>query len=157
MEVGHFDGRTSSLRAFIAQDATGALLGLFYAVDCKDAKRHGRRASGIEDCSALSRLLANVVKVRRVAADYAADDDDAGRSEAFYDECCGIDQLYSARHGYERDVVGLDASLAQGLGGAVAQGVGDGGIPFRRDDIEGGVALTDHGDSELGAVGVQYC
>lgn len=155
VKVGEVEGGASGLGAFVAQDATGALLCLIEIVDREDAERDGSLAAGVDNGHSLGRVHAHIVEVRRVAADNATYHDDAVRTTGALKRRRDVDEFHRARHAQGDNIVGFDTGLFQGVDGAVAQGVGDVGVPFRRDDMKPHTLCGGTGDAKFRSVGVE--
>lgn len=134
MKICHFDCRYGRFASFIAELASGSFLSLLEGVDGDYAENKGRFTSGVDDGCAFRRLLANVIEMRRVAANYAS----------YCNYCIGVaahqsgrsvNEFYRARHFVQVYVIRIYARFKERFDSSVAQSVCDIGIPFGRNDL----------------------
>ena len=99
-QVGHLEARAHGLGALVE-----AALGLVGAVEREHAERDGDAGLDRGELQPARRLARDVVEVRRVAADHAAERDDAGEAARLRERHRGERELERARHGHHGDRV----------------------------------------------------
>src|SRR6202043_206072 len=96
----------------------------------------GDRHAGLEACElqAARAFAGDIVEVRRVAADHAAEGHEGVVTAAGGKLACDYRQLERARHAHHRKVGGGAAVLEPGAGGTLEQTRHDEIVEARRDD-----------------------
>ena len=105
---------------------------------------HGNAAGGIQPCDACRHALTDIVEVRSLAPDDAAQDDHGVVAVVKGHLVGTIDQLKAAGHGLHVNVLGQCTMLLEGADTAFEHRSGDVGIPVGHDDAEDHVRGIGH-------------
>lgn len=131
---GEAEGSFGSLRTFVAEDTSGAVEGLLLVVDGQDAEDYRGGTQRVKLGDPLRGDLADVVEMRSIAADYAAEHEHGIVFLHLEAAGGGVDEFDGSRHCVKVNIIGLYARLGEGVEGAVAQCVGDMLVPVGGDD-----------------------
>lgn len=156
VEVCHLYGGYGGLAPLVAEAASGSVEGLLQVVDGKHPEDYRSLAQSVDLCHPYRCLHADIVEVGGVAAYHTADYYDGIVGAGIDGEGGGVDQFYCAGYFIGVDICGFYPGLAQGVDGAVAQGVGHIGIPVGGEYREAGILFLRNGKLSGLPVGIQY-
>ena len=140
LELCHLEGVDAALITCGAEFATTSVHCLLMIIGGQQSKDHRNVLCGIESGDAKGDALADIVKVRRVATDDAAQDDDGVETIVLAQLLCAIDELEAAGHSLDMDVLGQRTVLLKGRHATVEQCACDVLVPFSDNDTEAHVA-----------------
>ena len=150
LELRHLDSVDSALIALVAVLAAAAVERLLQVVGGEQAVDDRYLACCVEACDACRYALTDVVEVRCLAANHAAEDDYGVVAAVQNHLVSAVDKLEAARNGLDVNVLGQSAVLLESLDGSVEQSARYLLVPFSHHDAEAHVACVgDGGDVVL--------
>ena len=135
-ELRHLDGYHGTLAALVSQLTASAILRLFKVVGGQQTEHYGDSARGVQAGDTLGDTLTDVVEVRGLATDDAAEDDDGIVTIVERHLMRTVNQLERARNGLYVDVLRQRTVLFERGDAAIEQRTSDFGIPLRHDHAE---------------------
>ena len=135
-QVGHLERRKRGLGALVSLRPARALLRLPAAVAGEDAEGDGNTRLEPGELEPARGLAGDVLEVRRVAADHAAESDDAGVAPGLCKRHRAERELEGARDRHDVDPLLRHSGLGQRLKGALEESGRDVAVEAADDDAD---------------------